>query len=87
MSFQQVQQQKASAQVVDQIERLILHGVLKPNEKLPAERQLALNLNVSRPVLRDALNDLSHKGLITTRHGAGVFVSDFLSSKTSTSKI
>ncbi|MEM7241649.1 MAG: FadR/GntR family transcriptional regulator [Pseudomonadota bacterium] len=79
MSFTQVNQKKASDHVVEQIEKLILHGVLGPNEKLPAERDLAQQLDVSRPVLREALAVLKDKDLIVSKAGSGVYVADFLS--------
>ena len=78
MSFKEITQMKASDQVVDQLEKLILHGVLRAGEKLPAERDLAAEMGVSRPVLRDALTALQDKDLIEIRKGAGVFVADFL---------
>ena len=78
MSFTKVSQKKASDQVVEQIEKLILHGVLKPNEKLPSERDLSMRLDVSRPVLREALAELQEKELVVSRAGSGVFVADFL---------
>ena len=78
MSFKEITQLKASDQVVDQLEKLILHGVLRAGEKLPSERDLAAEMGVSRPVLREALTVLQKKELIFTQHGSGVFVADFL---------
>jgi GntR family transcriptional repressor for pyruvate dehydrogenase complex len=66
--------------VVRQIEELILQGVLRPGERLPAERDLAERLDVSRPTLRDALAELESRGLVTARRGAGVFVAEVLGS-------
>ena len=60
------------------IERRILEGSLKPGDRLPAERELALDMGVSRPSLREALQRLVSKGLLTTRHGGGTFVTDRL---------
>lgn len=80
MPFRPVTSEKLSTAVVDQIETLILRGVLKPGERLPAERDLAERLGVSRPSLRDALSELQEQGLLATRPGAGVYVSDSLGS-------
>jgi len=80
MPFQKVQAEKISAAVVRQIEGLILRGILRPGERLPAERDLALRLGVSRPSLRDALADLEARDLLVTRAGAGVFVAEVLGS-------
>ena len=80
MPFRPVTSEKLSAAVVRQIEELILRGILRPGERLPAERELAERLGVSRPSLRDALSELQGTGLLATRPGAGVYVADVLGS-------
>ncbi|GAB4384244.1 FCD domain-containing protein [Albidovulum sp.] len=80
MPFRKIEPQKLSRSVVHQIEGLILQGILRPGERLPAERDLAERLGVSRPSLRDAIAELHAAGLLTTRAGAGVFVADVLGS-------
>ncbi|MGB1425108.1 MAG: GntR family transcriptional regulator, partial [Paracoccaceae bacterium] len=49
MPFQKIHAEKLSHAVVHQIEQLILRGILNPGERLPAERDLAEQLAVSRP--------------------------------------
>ena len=78
MPFRPVQPEKLSAAVVHQIEQLILRGILRPGERLPAERDLADRMGVSRPSLREAVAELQDKGLLTSRAGAGIFVADVL---------
>lgn len=80
MPFEKVQAEKLSLAVVRQIELLILRGVLRPGDRLPAERELAEKLGVSRPSLREALSDLRERGLLESRAGSGVFVADVLGS-------
>ncbi|MFC3084495.1 FadR/GntR family transcriptional regulator [Tabrizicola soli] len=80
MPFVKVTPEKLSQTVVRQIEQLILRGILRPGERLPSERDLAEELGVSRPSLRDALADLSERGLLVSRAGSGVFVADVLGS-------
>ena len=80
MPFRPVQSEKLSTAVVRQIELLILRGILRPGERLPAERELAERLNVSRPSLRDAVSILQEQGLLSTRAGAGIYVADVLGS-------
>ncbi len=80
MPFQKVTPEKLSAAVTRQIEKLILRGILRPGERLPAERDLAEKLGVSRPSLREAIAELQDKGLLTTRAGAGIYVADVLGS-------
>ncbi|MGD9862150.1 MAG: FadR/GntR family transcriptional regulator [Pseudodonghicola sp.] len=80
MPFQKVQPEKLSTSVVRQIEQLILRGILRPGERLPAERDLANRLGVSRPSLREAVSELQDEGLLTTKAGSGIFVADVLGS-------
>jgi GntR family transcriptional repressor for pyruvate dehydrogenase complex len=60
--------------VVGEIERLVVEGVLKPGMKLPPERELGEQLEVSRTVIREAVQILSAKGLVDARPGAGTMV-------------
>lgn len=78
MPFEKIRSEKLAHGVIRQIELLILQGILRPGERLPAERDLALRLDVSRPSLREALAELQARGLVATRAGAGVFVEDGL---------
>ena len=64
--------------VASELEQRILEGSLKPGDRLPSERTLALELGVSRPSLREAIQKLVSKGLLSTRHGGGTFVTDRL---------
>jgi DNA-binding FadR family transcriptional regulator len=59
------------------LEEMILSGRFQIGEKLPAERKLAEMLNVSRPVLHEALVDLSTKGLVTIEARRGAFINDY----------
>ena len=58
----------------DALREALRDQVLKPNEALPAERDLAADLAVSRITLRKALDTLVDEGLLVRRHGAGTFV-------------
>lgn len=80
MPFRPVSSEKLSSAVVRQIEELILRGILRAGERLPAERDLADRLAVSRPSLREALAELQTSGLLTAKPGAGVYVADVLGS-------
>ncbi|GKY88228.1 FadR/GntR family transcriptional regulator [Sinisalibacter aestuarii] len=80
MPFQKVQSEKLASAVVRQIEQLILRGILRPGERLPAERELSERMGVSRPSLREALSELQEAGLLVARAGAGVYVAEVLGS-------
>ena len=68
---------KLADAIAEHLEKLILEGVLRPGEKLAAERELAEKLDVSRPSLREALDRLQAKGLIETTK-TGTVVAQFL---------
>jgi GntR family transcriptional repressor for pyruvate dehydrogenase complex len=60
--------------VAQEIERLILDGVLEAGVKLPPQRELAEQIGVSRTVIREAMHILETKGLLESRHGFGTLV-------------
>ena len=78
MKFKKAKQNRIFQDIVDQIEKVILDGQLKPGERLPAERELCDQFKASRGTLREALRILEQKGLVEIRLGAGggAFVRD-----------
>jgi GntR family transcriptional regulator, transcriptional repressor for pyruvate dehydrogenase complex len=54
---------------------MVVSGGLEPGERLPPERELCARLGVSRTVVREALNLLEARGLISIEHGRGAVVS------------
>lgn len=65
-----------AAKSIDALINMIRSGKLKHGEKLPAQDELAKELGISRTSLREALKELSYRGIIVSRHGHGTFVSD-----------
>lgn len=63
--------------VYDQMQRAIKSGSYQADERLPTEHELAAEFQVSRPIVRDALQKLREQGLIYSRRGAGSFVRSF----------
>lgn len=59
---------------VSLIVEMISNGDFKRGEKLPPQEELAKRLGISRTALREALKELSYRGLIDTRHGTGTFI-------------
>lgn len=74
--FQPVQATNRSLEgrIVDYIRGLVERGELSVGERLPPERELAVQLGVSRSVLREAIATLAALGLVESRHGRGVFI-------------
>ncbi len=62
--------------VVEHVRRLIEGGSLHPGDRLPAERDLALQIKVSRPSLRSGLRTLQAMGVIEARQGSGTYIAD-----------
>lgn len=65
---------RISDQVADQLHQLVQQRQLQPGQRLPAERQLAEELGVSRTALREAIQKLNSQGILMSRAGAGTFV-------------
>jgi len=66
----------STSRVVDYVRDMVMRGVLGPGDRLPAERELAVTLGVSRPTVRAGLKGLAAMGAVVTRHGAGTFISE-----------
>ena len=62
-------------QIVGEIERFILTGVLKPEEQLPSVRGLSLELSINPNTILKAYNELDSLKLIFSVPGKGYFVS------------
>ncbi|MEN9481088.1 MAG: hypothetical protein RLZZ298_2483 [Pseudomonadota bacterium] len=80
MPQNKVQVPRISDAVASSLERRILEGSLKPGDRLPPERELALEFGVSRPSLREAIQKLASKGMVQSRQGGGTYVTDRLES-------
>ena len=64
----------STGQVVSYVRSLIDRGELRPGDRLPAERDLATHIGVSRPTVRAGLRALSAMGVVQSRHGSGTFI-------------
>lgn len=69
---------RVSDAVASALEQRILEGSLRPGDRLPSERELAVELGVSRPSLREAIQKLASKGMLQSRQGGGTFVTAVL---------
>lgn len=73
--FEPIVHETVSNAAVTQIEALILSGVLKEGVKLPGERELANQFEISRPKVREALQILEARDLVRVSHGDGAYIS------------
>lgn len=80
MEMGQIRQPRLSDNIVEQLETMILEGTLQAGQRLPAERALAERFGVSRPSVREAVQKLVARGLLTSRQGGGNYVSESLGS-------
>jgi GntR family transcriptional repressor for pyruvate dehydrogenase complex len=67
---------EAGGQVVEHVRRLLEAGKLKPGDRLPPERDLAIQMGVSRPSVRSGLRSLQTMGIVRSRQGSGTFIVD-----------
>jgi len=74
MPFQSIEPRRLYRQIADQIRRLIQSGEFRPGARLPPERDLARQLGVSRPSVREAVIALEVEGLVEVRIGSGIYV-------------
>lgn len=74
MPLQAVESRRLYRQIAEQIARLIESGEFLPGTRLPAERELAGSLGVSRASVREAIISLELGGLVEVRVGTGIFV-------------
>ena len=74
MPFQSIEPRRLYRQIADQIRALIASGEFSAGARLPPERDLAKQLGVSRPSVREALIALEVEGLVEVRIGSGIYV-------------
>lgn len=67
-------QQPASRRIAEELRRQIHAGEIATGEKLPSERVLAERYGAARNTAREAVRLLAEQGLVTAKHGRGVFV-------------
>jgi DNA-binding FadR family transcriptional regulator len=76
MPLQTVEPQRLYRQIAEQLRTLISAGEWAVGARLPAERDLARQLGVSRPSVREALIAMEVEGWVEVRTGSGVYVLD-----------
>lgn len=81
MTFKSVKQNRIAVEIVTQLKGAILSGRFKPGERMPSERELTEQFQVSRVVVREAVRELEIKGLVKILQGptGGAYVTDLSS--------
>jgi len=74
MPLQTIEPRRLYRQIADQLRALIAAGEFALGSRLPPERDLATQLGVSRPSVREALIALEVEGLVEVRMGSGIYV-------------
>ena len=74
MPIQSIEPRRLYRQIADQIRALVRSGEYTAGQRLPPERDLARQLGVSRPSVREALIALEVEGLVEVRIGSGIYV-------------
>ncbi len=82
MPIQTVEPQRLYRQIAEQLRQLMASGEFAVGSRLPAERDLAVQLGVSRPSVREALIALEVEGMIEVRTGSGIYVQSHSTAKT-----
>jgi GntR family transcriptional regulator, transcriptional repressor for pyruvate dehydrogenase complex len=72
--FQPIRLERVADKIAKQLKKAISEGLLRVGDRLPAERELAEKMGVSRPSVREALQKLEVLGLVQTVHGGGTVV-------------
>ena len=66
-------------QIVLEIEKLVALDILKPNEQIPAIREMAYNLGINPNTVKKAYDTLEQKGVIISKSTKGTFITDDVS--------
>lgn len=74
VNFGVIERETLPNKIADRILALIEERRLRPGDRLPAERELAETMGVSRPALREALRALSMMKIVENRRRAGTYI-------------
>lgn len=75
MFIDSMSRQPVYEQIVDQVEQMILSGLMRPGEQLSSVRSLSLELSINPNTIQKAYAELDGRGIIYTLPGRGGFVS------------
>ncbi len=79
MKFKKINSLSIKELFISQIEEMILSGELEPGEKLPTEREIADEMNISKTIVHEGIRELSRIGFLDVISRKGVYVADYTS--------
>lgn len=79
MSFRKIDAPSIKELFLSQVEEMILSGELKPNDRLPSERELADTMGVSKTIVHEGIRELTRMGFLDVMSRKGVYVADYAS--------
>lgn len=79
MKFKAINTLSIKELFISQIEEMILSGELKPGDKLPTERELADEMNISKTIVHDGIRELARIGFLDVVSRKGIYVADYTS--------
>lgn len=79
MAFKKIDAPSIRELFLSQLEEMILSGELKPGERLPAERELADAMGISKTVVHEGIRELVRMGFLEVQSRKGVYVADYTS--------
>jgi GntR family transcriptional repressor for pyruvate dehydrogenase complex len=71
-----IQQKRIYEEITTRLQTMVQNDDLKPGDRLPPERQLAIMFGVSRNSVREAIKSLEQHGMLVSRPGAGTFIAE-----------
>lgn len=77
MTFKKIDAPSIKELFLTQIEEMILSGELKPNDRLPSERELADAMGISKTIVHEGIKELARIGFLDVVSRKGVFVADY----------
>jgi GntR family transcriptional repressor for pyruvate dehydrogenase complex len=72
--FKPIRLERISHKVANQLKKAISDGIFRVGDRLPSERELAEQMGVSRPSIREAIQQLELQGIVEIVHGGGTIV-------------
>lgn len=77
MTFRKIDAPSIKELFLSQIEEMILSGELKPDDRLPSERELADTMGISKTIVHEGIRELTRMGFLDVMSRKGVYVADY----------